>query len=337
MSRETEGLEVAMRGLSLLRAELAKAIVGQEEAVELSIVALLCGGHVLFEGVPGIGKTLLARSLARCLGVEFSRIQFTPDLMPADVVGTAVVSRKGGEDFELRFERGPVFTNVLLADEINRASPKTQSALLEAMQEGAVTSRGTTHPLPRPFMVLATQNPIEMEGTYPLPEAQVDRFFFKILVGQPDAAELVRILALTVGAPNALPAPVLSRDEVLALQAAVREVVAPPFLLEAAARMVLATQPGRSDSGEKVRRYLRYGAGPRGAQALVLAAKATALARGRFHAGMEDLSRVALPALRHRLAINYEGLGEGLTTDSILAEVIERTSRVGITDPALEA
>lgn len=309
--------------LERVREEIHRVIIGQEEVVDLVLLALLCEGHVLLEGVPGIGKTMLVRALAGSLSLSFARIQFTPDLMPADILGTSIVMQNSKGGFDLQFEKGPVFAHLVLADEINRASPKTQAALLEAMQERTVTIRGENHPLPSPFQVLATQNPLEMEGTYPLPEAQVDRFFFKILVAHPSEAELVEIIQSTSGPEAPSCSPVLSREELLALQRAVREVVVPPNVAGYAARLVLATQPGEEAATDGVRRYVRYGAGPRGAQALVMAAKARALSMGRLHAGVEDLQAVVLPALRHRIGLNFDGLSEGVSVDRLLLEVID--------------
>jgi MoxR-like ATPase len=307
-------------GLAKARQEIAKVIVGQDEAVDLSLIALLCEGHVLFEGVPGLGKTLIVRSLADSLMLRFSRLQFTPDLMPSDVIGATMISQGDTEALGLRFEPGPIFSNIVLADEINRASPKTQSALLQAMQERAVTVRGRNYPLPRPFLVLATQNPLEMEGTYPLPEAQVDRFLFKVIVGHPGQEELVRILERTSGPFEARAEPVMREEDLIALQRAAREVVAPPDVLETAARIAIGTQPERPEAGERVRRYARYGAGPRGAQALVLAAKARALIAGRFNATVGDVEAVMMPALRHRIALNFEAQGEGIRVEDLIAD-----------------
>jgi MoxR-like ATPase len=307
-------------GMARAREEIAKVIVGQDEAIDLALIALLCEGHVLFEGVPGLGKTLIVRSLADALMLRFSRIQFTPDLMPSDVVGSTMIAQGEGVDLGLRFEPGPVFSNLVLADEINRASPKTQSALLQAMQERAVTVRGRSYPLPRPFLVLATQNPLEMEGTYPLPEAQVDRFLFKILVGQPGQEELVRILERTAGAEEARAEAVLREADLVALQRAAREVVASPDVLATAARIAIGTQPERPEAPERVRRYARYGAGPRGAQALVLAAKARALLAGRLNASTYDLEAVMMPALRHRVALNFEAQAEGIRVEDLVAD-----------------
>ncbi|NLZ43932.1 MAG: AAA domain-containing protein [Clostridia bacterium] len=322
-------------GLERVREEIHRVIIGQEEVVSLVLLALLCEGHVLLEGVPGIGKTMLVRALAGSLSLSFSRIQFTPDLMPADILGTSIVMQNSKGGFDLRFEEGPVFANLVLADEINRASPKTQAALLEAMQERTVTIRGENHRLPSPFQVLATQNPLEMEGTYPLPEAQVDRFFFKILVDHPSEAELVEIIQSTSGLEVPACRPVLNREELLALQKAVREVVVPPSVAGYAARLVLATQPGEETTTAGVRKYVRYGAGPRGAQTLVMAAKARALTMGRLNAGVEDVQEVVLPALRHRIGLNFDGLSEGVSIDRLLEEVIEEVPVVKELPPEL--
>ncbi len=310
--------------LDQIREQIAKVIVGQTEVTELVLTALLCEGHVLLEGVPGLGKTKLVRTLAQTLALQFGRIQFTPDLIPADVLGVSMVSQNKQGDFDLRFEPGPIFANLVLADEINRASPKTQAALLEAMQEQTVTIRGERHPMPRPFLVLATQNPLEMEGTYPLPEAQIDRFFFKILVQHPSEAELESIIERTVGigAGEQLTA-LLGTNELQALQRAVREVVVPPHIVNYAARLVMATQPQQESASARIKQFVRYGAGPRGAQALVLAAKAWALMNGRYHVTVADLKRLAGPALRHRIAINFEAQIEGIQVDQLLNEIIQ--------------
>jgi len=320
MNNEDMPMAACIDGMAKAREEIAKVIVGQDEVIDLALIALLCEGHVLFEGVPGLGKTLIVRSLASSLMLRFSRIQFTPDLMPSDVLGSTMISQGDGSELGLRFEPGPVFSNLVLADEINRASPKTQSALLQAMQERAVTVRGRSYPLPRPFLVLATQNPLEMEGTYPLPEAQVDRFLFKVIIGHPGQDELVRILERTSGSYEAEARPVMREVDLLALQKATREVVAAPSLLEAAARIAIGTQPERPGSPERVRRYARYGAGPRGAQALVLAAKARALLAGRLNATMADVESVLVPALRHRIALNFEAQGEGILVEDLIAD-----------------
>jgi MoxR-like ATPase len=267
--------------------------------------------------------------------LRFSRIQFTPDLMPSDVVGSTMIAQGEGSELGLRFEPGPVFANLVLADEINRASPKTQSALLQAMQERAVTVRGRTYPLPRPFLVLATQNPLEMEGTYPLPEAQIDRFLFKVMVDQPGQEELVRILERTSGPEEFRAESVMREADLVALQKAVRDVVAAPAILETAARIAIGTQPERPGSSERVRRYARYGAGPRGAQSLVLAAKARALLDGRLNATTADIESVLVPALRHRIALNFEAQGEGVLVEDLIAEAAKAAWAALAFDPAV--
>jgi MoxR-like ATPase len=303
--------------------EIAKVIVGHEAVVEEVLLAMLSGGHVLLEGVPGLGKTLLVRTISRTMQIEFSRIQFTPDLMPADIVGTNIVVEDPGGGRRFEFQRGPVFGNVILADEINRATPKTQSALLEAMQEHRVSVARTTHALPEPFFVLATQNPIEMEGTYPLPEAQVDRFLFKTLVETSTVGELLEILDRTTGATEPEAEAVVSGAEVLAMMAAVRGVAVAPHVRDAVCRLVLGTHPDSDEAPDSVRRYVRYGSSPRGAQAITLAAKAHALAEGRGGVALTDVRRVAMPALRHRLILNFEGEAEGVRPESLIADVLE--------------
>ncbi|RMG12054.1 MAG: MoxR family ATPase [Planctomycetota bacterium] len=312
--------------LGNLEEELGRVVVGQRDVVRQTLVAILAGGHVLLEGVPGLGKTLLCRSLAEALDLSFRRIQFTPDLMPADILGTLVVTEdeRGRKGFE--FQPGPIFGNLVLADEINRATPKTQSALLEAMQEGRVTTAGEARPLPDPFFVLATQNPIEMEGTYPLPEAQLDRFLFKIDVASQGVDALVEILRRTTGAEVPRAQTTLDAEELRSYRALVREVPAAEPVLRYAARLVRATHPEGEGATEDVRRYVRYGASPRGAQALVLGAKAWALLAGRTHVDPEDVGAVALPALRHRVLLNFEGEAEGVTTDRILQGILATAS-----------
>lgn len=304
-----------------IETEVGRVIVGQGEVVREVVTALLAGGHVLLEGVPGLGKTVLVRTLGQALTLAFSRIQFTPDLMPADIVGTNIISEENGRR-EFRFQAGPVFANLLLADEINRATPKTQSALLEAMQEHTVTVGGATRPLPRPFFVLATQNPIEMEGTYPLPEAQLDRFLFKTIVRFPSADELMEIALRTTGGTQPVVARVASADEVLALHEIVRQVPVADAVTRYAVQLVLATHPDQPAAAANIKHYVRYGASPRGLQALLLAGKVRALLAGRFNVAYEDIRSVAKPALRHRFFLNFEGEAAGLTTDGLIGELL---------------
>jgi len=308
-----------------LRTAVARVIVGQEGVVEQVAWALAAGGHVLLEGAPGLGKTLLVRTLAQCLDLHFSRIQFTPDLMPSDVLGANVLVLDAAGHSSGRFElhRGPIFGQLVLADEINLAPPKTQSALLEAMQEHAVTIAGTRHVLEEPFMVLATENPIEMEGTYPLPEAQLDRFLLKVLVPAPSEDDLVRILARTTGEAAAPMEPVLTRGRVLELRELCRKVAIAEPVLRYAARLVAATQPESPEAPAIVRRAVRFGAGVRGGQALVLAAKAAAVLEGRAHVALTDVARVALPSLRHRILRSFEGEADGVSTDDVTRAVLE--------------
>jgi len=308
-------------GLDKLQETLSRVIVGQSDVIDHVICSIVAGGHVLLEGAPGLGKTLLVRTLADSLELGFARVQFTPDLMPADITGTnVVVEEKGQRSF--RFQKGPIFTSILLADEINRATPKTQSALLEAMQEHAVTVSGVRHVLPQPFFVLATQNPIEMEGTYPLPEAQLDRFVMKVLVPYPDKDELAEVIDRTTSAIAADVTPALDGPALLRFQALAREVVLAPEVRNRAAAIILATHPDQPEAPEPVRRYVRYGASPRGAQSLVMAAKVRALRSGRAHVDFEDVERLALPTLRHRIILNFEGEAEGVSADTILESTL---------------
>ncbi len=304
-----------------LEAGIARAVVGQQAVVRQTLVALFAGGHVLLEGVPGLGKTLLVRSLAQTLRMHFSRIQFTPDLMPADCTGTNIIGEDESGRRAFRFQPGPLFANLVLADEINRATPKTQSALLEAMQEHTITVGDSTHKLPEPFFVLATQNPLEMEGTYPLPEAQLDRFFFKILVPFPNADVLRGIVLRTIQPPDSLPV-VVDGPRLLALRTIARAVPVATIVADYAIALVLATHPGKAAGSANVGRYVRAGASPRGLQALVTGAQVLALLDGRFNAAIDDIRELALPVLRHRILLNFEAVAEGVTTDAVIAELL---------------
>jgi len=308
---------------SLIRDEMGKMMVGQQDIVEGVLVALFAGGHVLLEGVPGLGKTMLVRTLADAVNVKFSRIQFTPDLMPADIVGTNIIMEDEAGRKEFEFQRGAVFANIVLADEINRATPKTQSALLEAMQEHHVTVGGTQHLLEEPFLVLATQNPLEMEGTYPLPEAQLDRFFFKLKVLYPTADDLHTILDRTTTKSTPQVSKVLhDPSEVVALRDVVRQVPLAKEVQTFAIDLVLATHPETAQASPLAKKYVRYGASPRGAQALILAGKIYALLDNRYHVSRADIEKAAAPALRHRIILNFEGEAEGTTTDDVIAEIL---------------
>jgi MoxR-like ATPase len=313
----------ARRAADSLRTAIGSVIVGQNAVVEQVLWALIAGGHVLLEGNPGLGKTLLVRTLAATLSLRFSRIQFTPDLMPSDVTGTNVLVMDPSASAHGRFElhRGPIFGQVILADEINRATPKTQSALLEAMQEHAVTIAGVRHALDEPFCVLATENPIEMEGTYPLPEAQLDRFLLKVVVPSPNEEELVGILTRTTGQQQEAPQAVLNQEQVLELRALCRDVAVAEPVLRYASRLVQASAPEHALATDLVKRAVRFGAGVRGAQALVLAAKAVALLEGRAQVAFADISRVALPVLRHRIIRSFEGEADGVTTEQVVQEL----------------
>jgi len=319
------------RDYAAVREQIRKVVVGHTTIVDGVLVCLFVGGHTLLEGVPGIGKTLLIRSLSRALSLEFGRIQFTPDLMPADISGTTVVTEVEGEGGRTRrefsFQPGPVFAQIVLADEINRATPKTQSALLEAMQERSVTVAGTTHDLPRPFFVMATQNPLEQEGTYPLPEAQLDRFLFKLHVGYSSRAELGEILDRTTSGHEPTIDPVLDAGRIIEHQQLIRRVAIAPHVQDYAIRMVLATHPAGPEGGGQfatpmVNQYVRVGASPRAAQALVLGGKCRALLDARPTVSTDDIKAVALPSLRHRLILNFEGEAEGITTDAVVDNIV---------------
>jgi len=317
------------RKFAAVKAEIGKAIVGHDEIVDGVLICLFTGGHALLEGVPGLGKTYLVRTLSQALTLKFSRIQFTPDLMPADIIGTNIIVEDpatGRRGFS--FQQGPLFAQIVLADEINRATPKTQSALLEAMQEHTVTVAGKRHQLVEPFFVMATQNPIEQEGTYPLPEAQLDRFFFKLIVRPSDRAELKTILDRTTTGHKPDVQPAMSGDEILGSQQLVQRVVVAPHVQDYAIRLVLATQPNGPYSTEQTNRYIRWGSSPRGAQALSLAAKVRALLEGRFNVSFDDVRAAVLPALRHRVLLNFEAQAEGLETDKVLGDILDKTPQM---------
>ncbi len=307
-----------------VKEQIQRVIVGHEEVVHGVLTCLFVGGHCLLEGVPGLGKTLLVRTLAQVLDLDFSRIQFTPDLMPADILGTNMVmeSPEGKRHFE--FQKGPIFTQICLADEINRATPKTQSALLETMQEGTVTAAGVRHQLKRPFLVMATQNPIEQEGTYPLPEAQLDRFFFKLVVGNSNREQISAIIDRTTRCETIEPAKVMSGKEILEWQSLVREVILAQHVQDYIVRLVLATHANGEFALPIANQYIRWGASPRAAQALALAAKVRALLDGRYNVSFEDVRRVYLPAMRHRVIVNFEAQAENIESDRVLLELLEK-------------
>ena len=321
----------ARRSFEELKAEMARVIVGHEALIEQVFIALVCGGHCLLEGVPGLGKTLMVRSLGEILRLTFSRIQFTPDLMPADITGTNVLTDDPSGRKVFEFQQGPVFAHIVLADEINRATPKTQSALLEAMQEQSVTVGGKGHQLENPFMVLATQNPIEMEGTYPLPEAQVDRFFFKLVLEYPTREELSRIADLTTAAPPAPLREMLDAARILQMRQWVREVPLADVVKDYAVRLVLSTHPQhgqRHGAASLAQKFVLYGSSPRGVQSLILSAKARALLAGRPNVSFEDIRVMVLPSLRHRLILNLEADAEGISAQRILQEVVAQVPEV---------
>ena len=317
--------EMALR----IEAEVGRFIVGQQQLVRQTLISLIAGSHALLEGVPGLGKTMLVRTMADALDLGFSRIQFTPDLMPADIIGTNIIVEEGGER-RFRFQQGPIFGNLILADEINRATPKTQSALLEAMQEHRVTVAKQQYTLSEPFFVLATQNPLEMEGTYPLPEAQLDRFFFKIDVPFPSEKDLIAIMERTTGVDTPAVGKAATGADVLAMQRLARDVPIASHVMAYAIRLLRGTHPETERVPEIVKTYVRYGASPRGAQAMVLGAKIHALLDGRFNVAYGDVQAVAAPALRHRVILNFEGEAEGISTDSVVRSIIAETR----TEPA---
>lgn len=314
---------------ALIEQEVGKVIVGQQDVVRHVLIAILAGGHVLLEGVPGLGKTMLIRTLGQVLRLHFSRVQFTPDLMPADITGTNIMEETGDGRRVFRFQEGPLFANLVLADEINRATPKTQSALLEAMQEQTITVSNETYSLPSPFFVLATQNPLEMEGTYPLPEAQLDRFLFKVNVAFPSAQELSEILARTTGKQTTTTTQVAGGDQIAAMQQLARLTPIASHVNAYVSRLIVATHPQGGNPTGMVQKYVRYGASPRGGQALVLGAKIRALLAGRYNVSFEDVTAIAPAALRHRLILNFEGQAEGVSPDDVIADLLRNVAREG--------
>jgi MoxR-like ATPase len=309
--------------------QLGRVIVGHNDILHGVLTCLFVGGHCLLEGVPGLGKTLLVRTLAQTLSLDFSRIQFTPDLMPADILGTNMIIEDQTGKREFQFQKGPIFTQICLADEINRATPKTQSALLEAMQERSVSIAGNVYKLKEPFLVMATQNPIEQEGTYPLPEAQLDRFFFKLVVGYSSRDELNTIIERTTKGVNVVPDKVMDGEEIVKWQQLIREVILAPHVQDYIARVTLATHPDGPFAVPITNQYLRWGSSPRGAQTLTLAAKVRALLSGRYNVSFEDVRRVFLPALRHRVILNFEAEAEGIDTDKVLTDVLQKVPEKG--------
>ena len=312
------------RNFEMVVNELTKIIVGQDELIKHLFICLLCGGHALIEGVPGLGKTLIVRSLSKILDLKYSRIQFTPDLMPADILGTNIVKEDSEGSRYFEFYKGPIFGQLILADEINRASPKTQSALLEAMQEEKVTVFGTNYPLEPPFMVLATQNPIEMEGTYPLPEAQIDRFFFKLKISYPNHDELQEIIDKTTEDYQYELKGVIGTEPILEMKSIVKLVPIASHVKDYAIRLALASHPDHTNASEQIKEFVLFGASPRGIQSLILAGKVSALLDGRYNVSIEDVNDVAKPALRHRIALNIRGETEGVDTDEIVDEIIRK-------------
>ena len=319
MEQQAENFVNSFAGV---REQIGQVIVGNRDIIDGVITCLLASGHVLLEGVPGLGKTMLVRTLARTVDLSFSRVQFTPDLMPADISGTTILQDSAGSSREFRFQPGPIFANIVLADEINRATPKTQSAMLEAMQEHSVTVAGNCHKLAEPFFVLATQNPIEMEGTYPLPEAQLDRFLFKLIIHSPSMEELMQIVVRTTGVLEEDIKPIIEAKTILSMRLLARQVPIAAHVLEYAVKLVRGTHPDGETATEAVRRFVRFGSSPRGAQAVVIAAKIRALLEGRYNVSYEDIQAVAKPALRHRIILNFEGEAEGILADTLIDGIL---------------
>ncbi|MFT7521692.1 MAG: MoxR-like ATPase [Kiritimatiellia bacterium] len=311
-----------------MRDEVGRVLVGQPDVIDGVLTCLVADGHALLEGVPGLGKTLLVRTLAECLHLKFRRIQFTPDLMPADIIGTHILEETPHGGRQMAFREGPIFSQILLADEINRATPKTQSAMLEAMQERQVTTGGKRHVLPAPFFVMATQNPLEQEGTYPLPEAQLDRFFYKIQVPFPSLEDLVEVMDRTTGNATQTVRQVLTPEELLEMRKTVRQVPVAPEVMRYAMRLVLGTHSASAHSTATARQYLRYGASPRGGQTLILGARVQALMKGRLHVSIADIRSVALPSLRHRIGLNFDAEADGVTADDLIKQLLDEVPEV---------
>lgn len=316
-------IDEAASRISMLREEIGRVIVGQQTVVEQLLWCLLAGGHALLEGIPGLGKTMLVRTVADCVSLQFSRIQFTPDLMPSDITGTTLIDFSAQGAAAQRFQPGPLFGNLVLADEINRATPKTQSALLEAMQEGTVTAGGETHLLPKPFFVLATQNPIEQEGTYPLPEAQLDRFLLKIGVDYPSREELKQIVLRTSSVEQPKASVVMDGESLAAIGLMAKQILLADELLDAAVKMIMMTHPGEMDAPDDIKRYVRFGAGPRALQAIVAVSKVRALSAGRMHVTWNDIRETAFPVLRHRMVLGYEAQAMGLSSDRMTGAIVQ--------------
>lgn len=323
MHTDKESFEKVLDTVSKIEGEVSKHMIGQRDVIRQVIMCMLAGGNVLLEGMPGLGKTRLVNILGKVMGLKFSRIQFTPDLMPADVTGTNIIDRKEGQEGMFSFQPGPIFSNIVLADEINRATPKTQSAMLQAMQEQTVTVANATYKLPNPFFVLATQNPIEMEGTYPLPEAQMDRFLFKLNVPSPDFNELKGIIQLTATNREEMVETVTNADELIQIQRASKEIPIAEPVLDYAIKIVMATRPEDDASPELVKKYVRYGSSPRGAQALISTARIRALLCGRYNVSFEDIQTVAYPSLRHRIFVNFDAVSDDITPDMIINGIIK--------------
>lgn len=323
MQMQQEDFKKVLETVGRIEQEVSRHMIGQKDVIRQVLMCMLAGGNILLEGMPGLGKTRLVNTLGKVMGLEFSRIQFTPDLMPADVTGTNLVSRKEGEEGMFRFQPGPVFSNIVLADEINRATPKTQSAMLQAMQEGTVTVANTTHRLPQPFFVLATQNPIEMEGTYPLPEAQMDRFLFKLDVPFPSFEELKDIILLTTTNQEEVFESVTDAKEILHIQSVAREIPIAEPVLDYAIRLVMATHPEETAAPEVTRKYVRYGASPRAAQAIISTSRIRALLSGRYNVSFEDIQNVVYPALRHRIFLNFDAVSDNMTPDKVIDALLK--------------